>query len=368
MAFFNSLLDTVCHGWPVLVKESRKALRMEKTVCIVLAAGMGTRMKSSFAKVLHPIAGRPMIHYPLQTARAIGCGRMFVVVGHQRADVERAVAAADVSFVVQAQQLGSGHAVAVCEQALAGFDGDVLILCGDVPFITPATIEHLVSAHARAEAAVSVLSVHLDDPYGYGRIVRGSQGELHAIVEHRDATAPQLLINEINTGMYCCRAPFLFSALKQVGTDNNQGEYYLPDIIAIGHASGLNVQAVVTADWQEVEGINDRAGLARAEERMQAIIRQRHMLAGVSILHPPSTYIDDCVVIGIETTLEPGAVLRGETGIGSGCAIGAGCVLINATLGNNVHIGPGCVIEDADIASGTRISACSHVHTGISAS
>ena len=341
---------------------------MKKTVCIVLAAGMGTRMKSSLAKVLHPIAGRPMIHYPLHTARAIGCDRMLVVVGHQRADVERAVAAADVGFVVQAQQLGSGHAVAVCEEALAGFDGDVLILCGDVPFITPATIEHLISEHTRAEAAVSVLSVHLDNPHGYGRIVRGSQGELHAIVEHRDATAPQLLINEINTGIYCCNASFLFSALKQVNTDNNQGEYYLPDIIAIGRAAGLNVQAIVTGDWQEVEGINDRAGLARAEERMQAIIHRRHMLAGVSILQPSSTCIDDRVMIGMDVTLEPGAVLCGETSIGSDCTIGAGCVLSNAILGNNVHIGPGCVIEDAEIASGTRISACSHVHAGISAS
>jgi bifunctional UDP-N-acetylglucosamine pyrophosphorylase/glucosamine-1-phosphate N-acetyltransferase len=337
---------------------------MGNTVCIVLAAGMGTRMKSSLAKVLHPIAGRPMIHYPLQTARESGCGRILVVVGHQRAEVERAVAAADVGFVVQEQQLGSGHAVAVCEEALAGFDGEVLILCGDVPFITPGTIAAFMSAHDRAGAAASVLSVHLDNPHGYGRIVRGAQGELHAIVEHRDATAPQLLINEINTGIYCCRAPFLFSALKRVGTDNNQGEYYLPDIIAIGRASGLGVQAIVTGDWREVEGINDRSGLARAEERMQAIIQQRHMLAGVSILQPASTYIDDRAVIGMETVLEPGAVLRGKTCIGSGCTIGAGCVLSSATVGNSVHIGPGCVIEDAGIPDGARISALSRVHAG----
>jgi bifunctional UDP-N-acetylglucosamine pyrophosphorylase/glucosamine-1-phosphate N-acetyltransferase len=309
-----------------------------------------------------------MLHYPLEAARAIGCRRMFVVVGHQRADVERAAAAADVSFVVQEQQLGSGHAVAVCEQALAGFDGDVLILCGDVPFITPATLEHFISAHERAGAAVSVLSVHLDNPHGYGRIVRGAQGELHAIVEHRDATAPQLLINEINTGIYCCNAPFLFKALKQVGTDNNQGEYYLPDIIAIGRAAGLSVQAVATGQWQEVEGINDRAGLARAEERMQAIVQQRHMLAGVSILQPSSTHIDDRAVIGMEVTLHPGTVLHGATSIGSGCTIGAGCVLVNATIGNNVLIGPCCVIEDAAVASGARISACRHVHACMSAS
>jgi len=335
---------------------------MKKHACIVLAAGKGTRMKSSLAKVLHPLAGRPMLHYPLQTARAAGSERIFVVIGHQGAEVEQAVAAPDVEFVVQEQQLGSGHAVAVCEQALAGFDGDILILCGDVPFITTDTITHFLDAHAGSEAAVSVLSVHLDNPHGYGRIVRGSQDELHAIVEHRDATPPQQLIREINTGIYCCRAAFLFSALGKVGTDNDQGEYYLPDIIAIGRAAGLHVQAVIAPDWQEVEGINDRAGLARAEDRMQALIRQRHMLGGVSILQPASTYIDDRVEISAEVTLHPGTVLQGRTTIGSGCTIGAGSALIDARVGTNVHIGPCCVIEDADVPDGERIGACQHRH------
>ena len=337
---------------------------MKKQICIVLAAGRGTRMKSSLAKVLHPIAGSPMLHYPLQTARATGCERIFVVVGHQHAEVEQAVTAADVSFVLQEHQLGSGHAVAVCEEALADFSGDVLILCGDVPFITIATLEYFISAHAQADAAVSVLSVHLENPHGYGRIVRGSRDELHAIVEHRDATDQQLLINEINTGIYCCKAPFLFSALKQVGTDNEQAEYYLPDIIEIGRAGGLTVQAIATEAWQEVEGINDRAGLARAEERMQALIQQCHMLAGVSIMQPSSTFIDDQVEIGSEVTLHPGTVLRGTTSIGSGCTIEAGCILINATIGTHVNIGPSCVIEDTKIQHNARISPCTHMHSG----
>lgn len=337
---------------------------MKKKICIVLAAGKGTRMKSTRAKVLHPIAGRPMLHYPLQTARATGCERILVVVGHQRAEVEQAVAAEDVAFVVQEQQLGSGHAVTVCEEALAHFNGDVLILCGDVPFITIATLERFMDAHIQADAVVSVLSVHLENPHGYGRIVRGSGGEVHAIVEHRDATAPQLLIHEINTGIYCCKAPFLFSALKQVGTDNKQAEYYLPDIIAIGRTSGLIVQAIATEAWWEVEGINDRTGLARAEERMQALIQQRHMLAGVSILQPSSTYIDDQVEIGREVTLHPGTILRGKTGIGNKSTIGAGCVLVNAAIGNNVHMGPSCVIEDAEIQNDARIRPCTHVHSG----
>ena len=338
---------------------------MKKQACIVLAAGKGTRMKSSRAKVLHPIAGRPMLHYPLQAARATGCERIFVVVGHQRSEVEQAVAADDVSFVLQEQQLGSGHAVAVCEETLSNFTGDVLILCGDVPFITIATLEYFINAHAQADAAISVLSVHLENPHGYGRIVRGCQDELHAIVEHREATAPQLLIHEINTGIYCCKAPFLFSALKQVGTDNEQAEYYLPDIIAIGRANGLIVQAIATEAWQEVEGINDRAGLARAEERMQALIQQRHMLAGVSILQPSSTYIEDQVEIGTGVTLHPGTVLRGKTSIGNGCTIGAGCVIAKATIGNSVHIGPSCVIENAEIQHDARIKPCTHVHSGM---
>jgi len=338
---------------------------MNKQACIVLAAGKGTRMKSARAKVLHPIAGRPMLYYPLQAARATGCNHIFVVVGHQRTEVEQAVAADDVSFVLQEHQLGSGHAVAVCEETLANFTGNVLILCGDVPFITVPTLERFMSAHAQADAAVSVLSVHLENPHGYGRIVRGKKGELHAIVEHRDATEPQLLIREINTGIYYCKAPFLFSALKQIGTDNEQGEYYLPDIIAIGRSGCLTVQAIATEAWQEVEGINDRVGLARAEQRMQALIQQRHMLAGVSILQPSSTYIEDQVEIGTEVELHPGTVLRGRTSIGNKCRIEAGCVIANATVGNSVHIGPSCVIEGAEIRHDARISPCTHVHAGI---
>lgn len=305
-----------------------------------------------------------MLHYPLQSARATGCKRILVVVGHQRAEVEKTFAAPDVSFVVQQQLLGSGHAVAACEEALADFTGDVLILCGDVPFITIDTIERLMNAHAQADAAVSVLSVDLDDPHGYGRIVRGSGGELLCIVEHRDATPEQRIIHEINTGIYCCKAAFLFDALKKVGADNDQAEYYLPDIVAIGRAEGATVQAVKTGTWQEVEGINDRAGLGRAEERMQTLIQQRHMLAGVSILQPSSTYIDDQVAIGSEVVLHPGTVLRGKTRIGSECTIGSGCVLVNAAIGAGTVIGPSCVIEDAEVQNNTRIKACTHVHPG----
>jgi len=340
-------------------------MKMEQPVCIVLAAGKGTRMKSSLAKVLHPIAGRPMLHYPLQSARETGCRHILVVVGHQRTEVERCIAATDVSFVVQQQLLGSGHAVAVCEEELADFTGDVLILCGDVPFITIATLDDLMSAHAQADAAVSVLSVDLENPHGYGRIVRGSQDELHSIVEHRDATAQQRMIHEINTGIYCCKAPFLFSALKKVGTDNDQAEYYLPDIIAIGRTEGAIVQAVKTGTWQEVEGINDRAGLGRAEERMQALIQQRHMLAGVSILQPSSTYIDDQVTIGSEVVLHPGTVLRGKTSIGNECTIESGCVLTNATIESGATIGPSCVIDNVEVRHNARIKACTHMHPGM---
>jgi bifunctional UDP-N-acetylglucosamine pyrophosphorylase/glucosamine-1-phosphate N-acetyltransferase len=304
-----------------------------------------------------------MLHYPLAAARETGCNHIFVVVGHQREAVEKAVAADDVSFVLQQQQLGSGHAVAVCEEALSGFTGNVLILCGDVPFITVPTLERFMKAHTQTDASVSVLSVHLENPHGYGRIVRGSGDELQQIVEHRDATPEQHLIREINTGIYCCKAPFLFSALKQIGTDNNQGEYYLPDIIAIGRSSGLVVQAVATEAWQEVEGINDRAGLARAEQRMQEIIQQRHMLAGVSILQPSSTHIEDQVAIGTGATLHPGTVLRGATRIGNECTIEAGCVIADATVGNSVHIGPCCVIDNAEIQHDTRIRPCTHMHT-----
>jgi bifunctional UDP-N-acetylglucosamine pyrophosphorylase/glucosamine-1-phosphate N-acetyltransferase len=253
--------------------------------------------------------------------------------------------------------------VAVAGELLEGFDGDVLILCGDVPLITPQTVMRLVAAHRAAAADATVLTALLDDPTGYGRIVRNGQGEFERIVEHRDATDEQRRIREINTGLYCCGSRFLFSALRQVKTDNDQGEYYLPDVVAIGRAGGAVVQAIAGGDVQELRGINDRAGLAEAEKVMRRRIVEGHLEAGVTILDPDAVCIDADVVIGRDTTLHATVSIRGATAIGSGCLIESACVISGARIGNNVHLRPGCVIDGSSLGDGACIGPYAHVHS-----
>jgi bifunctional UDP-N-acetylglucosamine pyrophosphorylase / glucosamine-1-phosphate N-acetyltransferase len=334
---------------------------MHELVTVILAAGMGTRMKSGLVKVLHPVAGLPMLAYPVRVAMDVGSSRVIVVVGHQQAEVRKELAGDNVLFVAQTQQLGTGHAVAVTGELLTGFDGDILILCGDVPLITADTVRRLLNAHRDADADVSVLTAVLDEPAGYGRIVRSGSGGLLRIVEHRDASDTERAIREINTGIYCCGSRFLFRALQQIKTNNDQGEYYLPDIVLIGRAEGAVVQAVTIGDFQELRGVNDRSGLADAEKVMRRRIAQRHLEDGVTMLDPQSTCIDSGVVIGRDTTLYPNTVILGRTTIGSGCRIESNCVLSGASIGNNVHMRPGCVIDESRIQSGASVGPYAHL-------
>jgi len=334
---------------------------MEQLISVILAAGKGTRMKSELVKVLHPVAGRPMVRYPVAAAREIGSSRIIVVAGHQHDRVSAALQGFQVDVVMQAEQLGSGHAVLMAGPHLQGYAGDVLILCGDVPLITPATLQMFLAAHRDNSACVSVLTVELADPSGYGRILRGAGGDLTGIVEHRDATQAQRAIREINTGIYCCRAPFLFEALEKVKTDNDQGEYYLPDIAAIASAAGMKTQAVLTPDFAEVAGINDRADLAAAERAMQARIARRHMANGVTLVDPAATYIDADVRIGADTVVQPGTALRGATDIGTGCTIDVHCMIQDSKIGNRVHVQPSCVIEKSSIADSAKVGPFAHL-------
>ncbi len=334
---------------------------MDQLVSVILAAGKGTRMKSELAKVLHPVAGRPMVCYPVAAAQDMGSERTIVIAGHQHDRVAAALEGFQVTIALQAEQLGSGHAVLMAGPELKGFAGDVLILCGDVPLITPATLDMFLAAHREGKACVSVLTVELDDPTGYGRILRSASGDLAGIVEHRDAHSEQRAVREINTGIYCCRAPFLFEALEKVKTDNDQGEYYLPDIVTIAGASGMKVQAVLTHDFAEVAGINDRADLAAAERAMQGRIMERHMAGGVTVVDPSATYIGADVLIGADTVLHPGTALRGATEIGSGCTIDMHCMIRDSKIGNGVEVQPGCVIEESFVADAVRIGPFAHL-------
>jgi bifunctional UDP-N-acetylglucosamine pyrophosphorylase/glucosamine-1-phosphate N-acetyltransferase len=251
--------------------------------------------------------------------------------------------------------------VAVTEEQLAGFNGTILIMCGDVPLIRVETIERLLAEHWQRAATVSVLTVNLEDPSGYGRVVRDAAGALQRIVEHRDATAEERRIREINTGIYCCDASFLYAALKKIGKNNDQGEYYLPDIIHLAVSAGLPAAAVVTEDFQEVKGINDRIDLAEAERVMRQRILVQHMRGGVTIIDPASTYIEYGITIGADTVIYPNTSIRGKSVIGSSCIIDMNTMILDSTIGTGVYIKPSCVIDGSRVDDRVTIGPFAHL-------
>ena len=334
---------------------------MKGLTAVILAAGKGTRMKSDLVKVLHPVAGVPMLFYPLRAARAAGCGRIIIVTGHQQDSVKAVFQDEAVTFAHQREQLGSGHAVMAAEESMETLDGEVLILCGDVPLIHPDTLKAFVALHEKNRAAVSVLSIVLEDPSGYGRILRTADGAFTGIVEHKDATDVQKKIAEINTGIYCCRAAFLFDALKKVGIENEQQEYYLPDIVSIAADAGETVQAIPTHDPLEVRGVNDRVDLATVEKEMRGRINARHMKAGVTMIDPSTVFIDDGVTVGRDTVIYPHTIIRGKTSIGQAVLIEAGTVITDSVIGSSVHIKPACVLQEAEVKDLAAVGPFAHL-------
>ena len=334
---------------------------MDSFATVILAAGKGTRMKSRLVKVLHCIAGKPLLLYPVRVAEETGSCKTIVVAGHQKEEVEKYFDGLDVAFVCQQSPLGSGHAVMCAEGALEDFDGDVLILCGDVPLLQPETIKMFLSAHRDKKADLSVLSVVLDNPKGYGRIIRDGSGGFLRIVEHRDASLSEEKILEINTGIYCCESSYLFNALKKVGNENVQDEYYLTDIVSIAVKEKKKVQAVVTENHHDVMGINNRVDMAEAEKIMRERILSGHMKNGVTIIDPGSTYVDDGVTIGPDTVIFPGSNIRGRTSIGSGCCIDMCCMISDSIIGNDVNIKASSVIEESQVKDRASIGPFAHL-------
>ncbi|MGB9803955.1 bifunctional UDP-N-acetylglucosamine diphosphorylase/glucosamine-1-phosphate N-acetyltransferase GlmU [Desulfofundulus sp.] len=329
---------------------------------VILAAGKGTRMKSDLPKVMHKVCGRPMIEYVLDAVRGAGAKEIVVVAGFGGDLVARTVQDR-AKVVFQHQQLGTAHALLQAAPLLASFPGTILVVCGDTPLVSAGTLARLVAAHTSAGARATVLTAYLENPTGYGRVIRDGEGRVRKIVEQRDAEPGELAVKEINTGIYCFSAPGLFEALSAIKRENAQGEYYLTDIIGHYVDQGQPVAALVVEDAREVEGINDRRQLARVESYLRRQVVEELMLSGVTIMDPASTFIDRDVKIGRDTVIYPFTIIEGDTMIGERCAIGPGSRLVNVRAGNGVVV-EHSVIQESKIGDNCIIGPFAYIRPG----
>ena len=333
-----------------------------QSAAIVLAAGAGTRMKSKKPKVAHDLLGKPLVKWVIDAAKSAGVDRVVTVVGHAREQVIPLVE--DISeIVVQQEQRGTGDAVMSCRETLAGFEGSLVVLAGDSPLITPETLHELIDLRERNNAAVAVLTMQLEDPTGYGRIIRDLGGALRSIVEHKDATLAEAAITECNSGIYCFDAKTLFEALESVRTDNSQGEYYLTDVIHICRRAGKLVLAYPAADADECLGVNSRIQLSEATRIAQRRINDAYMMAGVTMLAPSQVWIGPDVHIDSDVELLPQVFLYGNTSIGEDSIVGP-----NSRLTDTV-VGRGCLVEEtvaieAQIDDGAKCGPRAYLRPG----
>jgi bifunctional UDP-N-acetylglucosamine pyrophosphorylase / glucosamine-1-phosphate N-acetyltransferase len=328
---------------------------MEEFSALILAAGKGTRMKSGVPKVLHPVAGRPMISYVVDAVRSAGLQDIVIVVGHESEEVTKVIQGPGIRFAFQEPQLGTGHAVASARELFRGFTGDILILCGDIPLLQPGTIEEFVRFHKNNSSRLTVMTTCPDSPVGYGRIIRGEEGRVAAIVEERDAGAEEKAIKEINTGVYAANADILYSLIGRLGTDNSQEEYYLTDIVSEAAKESVPVHAFVLSDASEATGINTRSELARVSAIVWNRLREGLMNSGVTLLDPSSVYVDWQVRIGTDTVIHPGVTISGRTEIGKDCVIESGVYIMDSKLGDGVRILQGSRLDRAIVDAGTAV-------------
>lgn len=305
---------------------------------IILAAGKGVRMNSELPKVLHPILKKPMLRYVLDAAQAMEPERIVLVLGHDSELVRESVSDYPLETVIQEPQLGTGHAVSCCEDVFRDFSGDILILSGDVPATGVSALREFADSHAKNGADVSFISTLVEDPSGYGRVLRNAEGEVLRIVEDKDATADEKEEKEINAGIYCVNSSFLWESLGGLDRENSQGEYYLPGIVNLCVSRKRSLLAFTLANPKEVSGVNSREQLGEAEKTIRLAINRRHMENGVTIVDPETTYISDSVSIGKDTTVYPNTYIYGETRIGEGCRIGPSVYIEDSRIGNNVEI------------------------------
>lgn len=332
-----------------------------KIASILLAAGKGTRMRSKTPKVLHPIVGKRMIQHSLAAVKALSDQPPVVVVGHQAESVQQAVGEA-ARFVVQAEQLGTGHAVMQAAEVLRGKNDMVVVTYADMPLLRGETIQQLVQTQMENEGALSMLTMVDEQPRGFGRILRDEQGNVKAIVEESAATPEQLRIKELNVGCYCFRADWLWSNLERIPL-SAKGEYYLTDMIEIARQDGLAVKAAIMEDNQEALGINTRVHLAEAEFAMRQRINRKWMLAGVTLIDPSTTYIEADVSIGQDTAIYPNTHLQGETCIGQHSQIGPNAVVVDTTIGDHCRI-QASLLEHAEVGNNVDIGPFGHLRKG----
>ena len=311
-------------------------------------------MKSEVAKVLHVVAGKPLIDHVLDVVRPLKPVSVVVVIGHQAQQLRAFAEGSDLTLAVQEPQLGTGHALLQAEPFLKGQEGSILLLSGDVPLLRTRTVEALMARHNEKGAAATILTANFERPDGYGRIVR-ENGRVSAIVEHKDASPAERSIREINSGIYAFHLPPLFAALKQIGSGNAQGEYYLPDLVRIYGSQGLTVEALTLDDPREILGVNSRKELADVAATLRDRKNEELMAAGVTILDPATTWVQPDVVVGPDTVLHPNVHLEGRTRVGSGCVIQSGVRIVDSTIGDTVAINNFCVIRESHVETGAQI-------------
>jgi bifunctional UDP-N-acetylglucosamine pyrophosphorylase/glucosamine-1-phosphate N-acetyltransferase len=337
---------------------------MQELGVILLAAGQGTRMKSALPKVLHPLAGRPLFIHALGTAQRLLPARVAIVIGHGADLVRQAHNGTNVTWAIQDKQLGTGHAVICAKEVFDRFSGEVLILSGDVPLIKEATLRAMVAQHRSRQAAVTLLTAALDRPQGYGRVMRDASGKVTGIVEEKDASDSERQIREVNAGIYVVSSAFLFAALSAVNNDNRQGEYYLPDIVAIGLAQGKTIETVQVADAREMMGVNTREELAFMEKSLRESINRQWMLAGVTLKDPDTTYIDAGVTIGKDTVIGPNTQLRGKTIIGERCQIDGTAFLTDVEIADDVQLKFSVMLTACRVGGGAIVGPFAQLRPG----
>jgi len=335
---------------------------MTNFIPLILAAGKGTRMKSDLPKVLHPLLGKPLLTYVIETLRQLSFSEIGVVVGYKAEEIQKIIKGSDVEFILQTEQLGTGHAL-LCATSFWEMAENVLVLNGDVPLLTPSTLKGLMDIHQEQRAAISFLTAKVKDPTQYGVILRDAQNQIIGIQEITERTGEAVCSQEINAGIYCFKTDFLKKYLSFLQPNPKKGEYYITDLISIAVKNQEKI-ATKEASFSEIIGINNRLELAKATRILQQMILEKHLLQGVSIIDPNRTYIESDVEIDNDTVLAPGVYLQGKTKIGKGCYIGTGVVVKDSAIGNKVEIKPYCVITESIIEDKATIGPFAHLRPG----